>query len=205
MQSIMSVRVEKQTRPVKWQTLLTVCWWFHACGDSVYSNSRFGSSPALMCRLDSAPRGMCFPLSTYVARSDLESVFSSSLRLEIYCTHHTSATRLVTGFPRNSRVLKPSWESNLESRSVKIMRATVPSLWALKLQLLALLLQVSKVDEYVFMSVCVSVFHLDQTVSGCCPGPSCSRWRDTGLLSSDLQNTKNLQFSNFIQLHSVFS
>lgn len=38
-----------------------------ACGDFIYSNSRFGSSPALMCRFHFAPQGMCFSLSTSAA------------------------------------------------------------------------------------------------------------------------------------------
>lgn len=51
-------------------------------GDFIYSNSAFGSSPALMWRLHSSPRGMCFSLCTSAAWSDLESLLSVG---GIYC------------------------------------------------------------------------------------------------------------------------
>ncbi len=145
MKSIIDVRLKKQSTSSQSSLHIPPPGWkmsdtadrvlvISACGDFIYSNSRFGSSPALMCRFDFAPQAMCFSLSTSAAWWDLESVFSVGW---IYCTHHTNAPRLVTCFPRNSWVLKQhdlsSWENNLESRSVKVIRAT--GLCALKLQL----------------------------------------------------------------------
>lgn len=62
-----------------------------ACGDFIYSNSPFGSSPALVWRLYSSPRGMCFSLWTSAAWSDLESLLS----LCGWNLLHTNASRLV--------------------------------------------------------------------------------------------------------------
>lgn len=60
-----------------------------ACGDFIYTNSPFGSSPTIMSSFDGTPQGMCFSLSTSAAWSGLESVFWSFLcGLNILHTSH---------------------------------------------------------------------------------------------------------------------